>query len=200
MEPLRNLGTYWLGRAQTHVSRKWAKLLKEYDLIPSEWAALREMYKPGRTSPTALAQVLGMSKGGASKLVNRLVRKKLARKTVSAFDRRYHAVGLRIRGEQLVRDLLILERTNEFKSFRGIYGSKRRALFEGLQRMVRPRKTRHQPTVWSVPIIPRRPTPKPQIPWPTMQKQIPAEFPTPWGPIPEIVPATNDDREQATPD
>jgi DNA-binding MarR family transcriptional regulator len=46
-----------------------------------------------------------MTKGGASKLVDRLVKKGLARKTVSEFDRRFRAVELTERAEGLVRNL-----------------------------------------------------------------------------------------------
>src|SRR5262249_50004451 len=76
---------YWLKRAERQVSSRLARELKELNLIPSEWHALRAMYESARTSPLALARSLNMTKGGASKLICRLVKKKLVRKKVSHF-------------------------------------------------------------------------------------------------------------------
>jgi DNA-binding MarR family transcriptional regulator len=56
-------------------------------------------------SPLDIARAIGMTKGGASKLVDRLVKKGLARKTVSEFDRRFRPVDLTERAERLVRNL-----------------------------------------------------------------------------------------------
>jgi DNA-binding MarR family transcriptional regulator len=103
------LCSYWLKRAHKRVSSSFARKLKAYDLIASEWAALREMYRPGRTSPVALATALGMTKGGASKLVDRLVRKGFARKEIGESDRRYRPVVLTGRGKNLVPDLAMCE-------------------------------------------------------------------------------------------
>jgi DNA-binding MarR family transcriptional regulator len=46
-----------------------------------------------------------MTKGGGSKLVDRLVKKGLATKAVGEFDRRFRTVELTERAEELVRNL-----------------------------------------------------------------------------------------------
>ena len=66
------LGSYWLKRADRRISTSFAVDLKAWGIIASEWAALREMYRPGRNSSLGLATAIGMTKGGASKLVDRL--------------------------------------------------------------------------------------------------------------------------------
>jgi len=103
------LCSYWLKRADRRLSRSFARELKDRGIIASEWAALREMYRPGRSCTVALATALGMTKGGASKVLARLVRKGLARREASEFDRRYRPAKLTKRGRNLVPYLAIFD-------------------------------------------------------------------------------------------
>jgi DNA-binding MarR family transcriptional regulator len=105
LEPITEaqwLCNYWVNRADRRVSSHFARTLKVYGLIGSEWAAMREMYRPGRTSSVGLAPAIGMTKGGASKLIDRLVKKGFARRNVGELDRRCRPVGLTKRGKDLV--------------------------------------------------------------------------------------------------
>jgi DNA-binding MarR family transcriptional regulator len=161
---------YWLKRAERQVSGRLARELKELGLIPSEWEALRKMYDPGRTSPLALARALNMSKGGASKLISRLVKKKLVRKKVCHFDRRSRVVGLTLRGEQLVPALAGLELTTNYEFFRRLAGKQRRKLVEALRVLTEGRRR-----------------------LPTMEIPLPTGPRPPQGPIPETVRAKDAD-------
>src|SRR5882724_6732828 len=107
------LCSYWLKRADRRVSSTFARELKGSGLIASEWAALREMYGPGRTSSVGLAPALGMTKGGASKLIDRLVRKGLVTRRVGELDRRCRPVRLTYPARALVRYLAMLEEAND---------------------------------------------------------------------------------------
>jgi DNA-binding MarR family transcriptional regulator len=111
------LCSYWLKRADRRVSTSLAVQLKAWGIIASEWAALREMYRPGRTSSVSLAPALGMTKGGASKLIDRLVKKRLVRKTVGELDRRCRPVGITRRGKNLVWELAIHEENTDRRFF-----------------------------------------------------------------------------------
>jgi DNA-binding MarR family transcriptional regulator len=137
IDPLGNLGMYWLKLAHKYVSVGWARQLKEYELLPSDWAALRVLYKHGRKPLTSLAYALGMSKGGTSKLVARLIRQKLVRSKVGPTDRRCRIIGLRIPGERLAEELAAVEFSSDRESFRYLGGRKRRQLFETLRAVVR---------------------------------------------------------------
>ena len=92
-EPQQHV-SYWVRLAEARFSKNLAKMLEEFRLLPSEWAVLRELYRPGRRSPVELGQVIGMTKGGASKLIDRLVEKDYVRKEVSEFDRRFRPIAL----------------------------------------------------------------------------------------------------------
>jgi DNA-binding MarR family transcriptional regulator len=107
------LCSYWLKRADRRVSSTFARELKGSGLIASEWAALREMYGPGRTSSVGLAPAIGMTKGGASKLIDRLVRKGLVTRSVGKLDRRCRPVRLTYGARALVRYLAMLDEVND---------------------------------------------------------------------------------------
>lgn len=111
------LCSYWLKRADRRVSRSFAEQLKAYGLIASEWAAMREMYKPGRNSSVGLAPAIGLTKGGASKVIDRLVRKGLARRKVGELDRRCRPVALTRRGKDFVWHLSMREADTDREFF-----------------------------------------------------------------------------------
>jgi DNA-binding MarR family transcriptional regulator len=134
------LKMHWLKRAERQVSGRWARKLKLWNLIDSEWQALREMFKPGRTSPLALARAIGMSKGGASKLIERLITKGWAEKKTDRLDRRCRVVGLTIEGVWLVSRLATSEFLTDRKCFRRMGTRLRGELLKALKRIVvRPR-------------------------------------------------------------
>lgn len=128
------LCSYWLKRAETRLSSIFGRHLKDWNLIPSEWAALREMYRPGRTSSLGLAPVIGMTKGGASKVIDRLVRKGLARRSVGELDRRCRPVRLTRRGKYLVVHMAMLADVHDHEFFRN--ANLRHHLMRALRRVV----------------------------------------------------------------
>ncbi len=125
IRPARANLNYWVRSTHQRFAKNFARLLKETGIIASEWMALRELYRPQRWSPVALGQAIGLSKGGGSKLVSRLVAKGLAVKDVSYFDRRFRAVGLTKRGRELVVFLASIERDTD-REFFGPLGNERR--------------------------------------------------------------------------
>ena len=130
-----HLVRHWLQAAESRASCRLANILKHWNLIPSEWVALKLMYGPGRAAPGSIAQSLGMSKGGASKLVNRLVKKGLATKSVSDLDRRFRAVGLTESGEELVSILAPHDRKSD-REFVPEAGPERLQLIIALRKLV----------------------------------------------------------------
>ena len=135
--------SYWVRLAGTRFSENLAKMLEEWRLLPSEWAVLREVYGPGRRSPVELAKVIGMSKGGMSKLIDRLVKRKLVRKDVSKFDRRFRAVGLTAYGKEWVEFIASLEKDLDREFFGKLRGGGRYRLTEYLKRILTTRQRRH---------------------------------------------------------
>jgi len=135
--------SYWVKLAEARFSENFAKMLEEWRLIPSEWAVLRELYRPGRRSPVELGQVIGMSKGGVSKLIDRLVKKDFVRKEVSKFDRRFRAVGLTEYGRECVAFIASMEQSLDREFFGKLRGGGRYRLTEYLKRILTARQRKH---------------------------------------------------------
>jgi DNA-binding MarR family transcriptional regulator len=134
------LAMHWIKQADRHISRRFEVMLKMYELIDSEWQALRELYKPERTSPRDLARAIGMSKGGTSKLINRLVRAGYVQKEVDPFDRRRRVLELTEEGERVVPELASDESATDQKCFRRLWGRRQASLVRSLKRMLVPRQ------------------------------------------------------------
>src|ERR1700733_1859073 len=98
VEPASSRCYHWIRDAERRFAKNWSRLLKECGIIASEWAALRLLYGPHWWSPVEWGKALGMSKGGASKLVSRLVNKGLVDKRKSDSDKRFRSVGLTQQG------------------------------------------------------------------------------------------------------
>jgi DNA-binding MarR family transcriptional regulator len=145
----QSLCSYWLKSADRHVSSSFARRLKGCRLVVSEWAAIRQLYRPNRMSPLEIAQAIGMTKGGASKLVDRLVKKGWAIKSVGEYDRRFRTVELTEAGRDLaLRFTRFVDNTD-----REIFGNlkRRRRLLRTLKRVVHTRRQKERVDIWHVP-------------------------------------------------
>ena len=145
----QSLCSYWLKRADRHVSSSFARHLKACGLAASEWAAIRHLYRPNRMSPLEIAQAIGMTKGGASKLVDRLVKKGFAIKRVGEFDRRFRTVELTEAGRGLVpRFARFVDNTD-----REIFGNlnRRRRLLRTLKRVIHTQRQKERVNIWHPP-------------------------------------------------
>jgi DNA-binding MarR family transcriptional regulator len=145
IRPARSNLNFWVRSTHQRFAKNFGRLLRETGIIASEWLALRELYRPQRWSPVALGQILGMSKGGASKLVSRLVAKGLAVKDISVFDRRFRAVGLTKRGRDLVVFLAAIEKDTDREFFASLGNSRRSRLTQYMTRLLDSGPSRNLP-------------------------------------------------------
>jgi len=135
-QPLRAVESYpayWLKVAHDRISGQFAKRLREEGMSPAEWAVLRELYRPEWLSPVVLARLTGISKGAASKLVDRLAEKGLARKLPSEWDARFRGVQLTSRGATVVLRLVQVEDDADRKFFGALSEERRERLVQILK-------------------------------------------------------------------
>jgi len=149
----QSLVTHWLRVAEARSSSRLVQNLKKWNLIPSEWTALRKIYQQRYVSPIEFVNAIGITKGGASKLVARLVEKGLARKSVSEYDRRFRTVSLTEQGETLVQIMALAEDLLDDEFVVGLKRSTRRRLRGVLKKLVLAplRYWSHWPVVPAIP-------------------------------------------------
>src|SRR6202021_222841 len=99
---------FWLRFVSNHVSHAFARKLMASGVTVAEWVVMREMFDDGETSPSVLAERIRMTRGGVSKLVDRLVIKKLVMRRERSDDRRFQSIALTAAGGRRVPQLAAL--------------------------------------------------------------------------------------------
>lgn len=127
---------YWLRFVSNHVSQAFQRTVEAEGVTVSEWVVLRRLYDLDQTSPGALAEAIGMSKGAISKLLARLEAKALVQRTIREHDRRQQAVALTPDGAALVPRLARLADDNDARFFGHLSPESRAELRALLQELV----------------------------------------------------------------
>ena len=129
---LRSHVGFWLRFVSNHVSQAFARKLLHSGVTAAEWVVLREMYDRPEMSPGLLADLTGMTRGAASKLMDRLFARKLVTRQERADDRRYQDIELTPAGRRLVPVLAAIADRNDEEFFKPLSARERAALVSTL--------------------------------------------------------------------
>lgn len=108
---------YWMRLVSNHVSYGFARRLQGMDVTVAEWVMLRALYAREATSPSRLADRMGMTRGAVSKLADRLIDKGLLVRTENPQDGRAHTLALTEAGRRLTPELARLADENDAAFF-----------------------------------------------------------------------------------
>jgi DNA-binding MarR family transcriptional regulator len=137
---------FWMRLISNHVSHAFARKLDAGGVTVAEWVVLREMYESGRIAPSDVAARTGLTRGAISKLVDRLVEKKLVLREDRTDDRRYQNVELSVAGEKLVPRLGALADENDDEFFNELSARERATLLAILKKLVQSHGLHAMPT------------------------------------------------------
>jgi len=137
---------YWLRFVSNHVSHAFGRKVEACGVTVAEWVVLRELFDRDGIAPSELAERLGMTRGAISKLIDRLVRKGLVRKTAGKEDRRYQSVALTKDGQNLVPKLAALADQNDEEFFGDLGAAERETLMKLMEHIVLMRGLKEVPT------------------------------------------------------
>jgi DNA-binding MarR family transcriptional regulator len=127
---------FWLRFVSNHVSHSFARKLVASGVTVAEWVVLRQMYDTENTSPGVLAEQTGMTRGAASKLVDRLLGKKLVSREGRSDDRRYQDIALTSAGRRLVPVLAAIADENDREFFSPLSAREHEVLVATLRKLV----------------------------------------------------------------
>lgn len=96
---------YWLRFVSNHVSFSFRDRIARHGVTVAEWVALRSLYNRAPCSLKELADQMGIDAGATSRLVERLISKKLAVRELSGSDRRFVDLDLSLAGKKLIPKL-----------------------------------------------------------------------------------------------
>lgn len=137
---------FWMRMVSNHVSYAFARKLQNTGVTVAEWVVLREMYGRDDATPSQLADLTGMTRGAISKLIDRLVEKKLVNRAERTDDRRYQDIALTSAGMRLVPSLATLADNNDREFFSVITAAEHAALIATLKKIAQRHDLRTLPT------------------------------------------------------
>ena len=137
---------FWLRFVSNHVSHAFARKLLASGVTVAEWVVMREMFDDEETSPGVLAERIGMTRGGVSKLVDRLVTKKLAARQNRSDDRRFQSIALTASGRRLIPQLAALADQNDEEFFQPLSSGERTVLIATMKKLVQANSLQTLPT------------------------------------------------------
>ena len=138
-EPVSDLKAhigFWMRFVSNHVSHAFARKLLKSGVTVAEWVVLRELYARDHLQPAKLAELIGMTRGAASKLIDRLVEKKLISRTERTDDRRFQDISLTAAGTRVVPSLGAMADRNDHEFFAPLTKAERDALLAILKKLV----------------------------------------------------------------
>jgi DNA-binding MarR family transcriptional regulator len=127
---------FWLRFVSNHVSHAFARKLQDSGVTVAEWVVMREMYGETEISPGVVAERIGMTRGAVSKLVDRLVGKRLVTREERSDDRRFQSITLTAAGRRLVPVMAALADRNEEEFFHSLSAREREALIVTMKKLV----------------------------------------------------------------
>jgi DNA-binding MarR family transcriptional regulator len=128
---------YWLRFVSNQVSQAFATKIVSLGVTVAEWVLMRELYDDDALPPSTLAERMGMTRGGVSKLVDRLAARGLLIRTASAEDRRYKTLSLTAKARTLVQQLSALADRNDAEFFGHLKQAERQSLEHAMRELVR---------------------------------------------------------------
>lgn len=118
------------------MSQSFAKKLAASEVTVAEWVILREMYSSDeKTSPSAVAEMTGLTRGAVSKLIERLLQKDLVTRTEVLEDRRYQEIKLTATAIKLVPKLASIADENDASFFSVLNVAEEKMLMSTLQKL-----------------------------------------------------------------
>ena len=128
---------YWLRRVSNPVAAAFTRALLERQTSGAEWVALRLLYDRGEATPGELAELMGMTKGAITKVIDRLERKAWVTRRPYPQDARVRTLSLTREGERVLPELARLADRNDEEAFGVLTASEQTVLRALLEKVAR---------------------------------------------------------------
>ena len=136
---------YWLRYVSNHVSQGFARKVEAHGVTVAEWVLMRQLLDVDALAPSKLAERMGMTRGGVTKLADRLIAKKLVTRTADPGDGRAQTLSLTPAGRAIVPKLASLADANDAEFFDHLTAADRAALLRILRDIVEKRGLKSLP-------------------------------------------------------
>jgi DNA-binding MarR family transcriptional regulator len=126
---------YWLRLVSNHVSRRFANVLQDKQLSVAEWVALNHIEKHAGTTAANLADVMSMTRGAVSKVLDKLAAKQWIVRVASPDDNRAQLLSLAPSGRRVLPRLRTIADDNDEHFFADLDAAERAELRRLLEKL-----------------------------------------------------------------
>ncbi len=133
--PGENIG-YLMGRAQSQMQNGFEKRIRHLGVTVRQWALLQQCNTHGAIPLRQLASLLAVDGSAVTRLLDRMEKAGLARRTVDETDRRVQTVELTAQARRLLPKLEPISRAGNAEALAGFSQKERRQLQDYLQRII----------------------------------------------------------------
>lgn len=138
---------FWMRVVSNGVSHSFAKKLEKSGVTVAEWVILRELYcQSEAVSSSSISEITGLTRGAVSKLIERLLQKKLVTRTEASGDRRYQHIKVTNAARSLIPKLAVIADANDDEFFSVLTNQERKQLVEILKKIVDRKSLKKIPT------------------------------------------------------
>ena len=137
---------YWLRRVSNAVSGAFSRTLQEKQTSVAEWVLLRELYERGHASPGELADVLGLTRGAVSKIIDKLEAKDWVQSDAKQGDNRYRLLSPTPVGRRSLSILATIADQNDASYFDCLSAKEKAILRELLVKLAESHRIHDIPT------------------------------------------------------
>jgi DNA-binding MarR family transcriptional regulator len=127
---------YWLRCLSNAVHQSFELKLAQLEVTVAQWVVMRMLYDKKNISLTQLVKHLGVDKSSLSRMLERLVQKKLITRDTD-IDRRSIRVNLTRKGRRLVPEMAKLADENDQEFFKSLSNTKRKEFQEICLKLLR---------------------------------------------------------------
>ena len=124
-------------RAADRMVRVLTRRFDRFGVSSDEWLVLSELSGTERMMPSTLAERLAMSRGGVSRLIDRMVERGLVERTGDQLDRRAHWLSLSDAGKALLPQVRSAVAESEESFLAPLHPSEEKALRQLLAKVCR---------------------------------------------------------------
>jgi DNA-binding MarR family transcriptional regulator len=137
---------YWLRRVSNAVSGAFARALQEKQTSVAEWVLLRELHERGKAAAGELADLLGLTRGAVSKIIDKLEAKDWVQTDAKEGDNRYRLLSITRAGRRSLPVLAQIADQNDSAYFDCLSAKEKVVLRELLVKLAKHNRIHDVPT------------------------------------------------------
>lgn len=137
---------YWLRFVSNHVSGSFREKIQTLDVTVAEWVVLRTLYKKSACTLNHLSEDIGVDAGAISRLIDKMIKKKLVTRKTASADRRSVSIELTENGNSLVPKIASIADKNDSHFFSSLPKTDQDHLRRIMKNLVQTHNLKSKPT------------------------------------------------------